>query len=134
MPHRTTAETDRAAIVNRVLAYIEGWFEADVARMERALHRELCKRSLGRDPTGRDELNTITASQMIDWTAEGVGTTRVPEGGDPRIQVQVEDIHDTIANVTVRSSVYREYLQLVRTEGGWKIANALWQRTQEGIP
>jgi hypothetical protein len=25
--------------------------------------------------------------------------------------------------------VYREYLHLVRTTGGWKIANALWQWT-----
>ena len=27
----------------------------------------------------------------------------------------------------MRSAVYHEYLQLVRTDDGWKIANALWQ-------
>jgi hypothetical protein len=33
----------------------------------------------------------------------------------------------TIANVTVRSAVYVEYLQLVRTQDGWRIVNALWR-------
>jgi hypothetical protein len=32
-----------------------------------------------------------------------------------------------IANVTVHSTVYIEYVQLVRTRHGWKIVNALWQ-------
>lgn len=41
----------------------------------------------------------------------------------------VLDMHETIANVTVRSAVYREYLGLVRTDEGWKIVNALWERS-----
>jgi hypothetical protein len=36
------------------------------------------------------------------------------------------DVHGTIASVVVDSNVYREYLHLVRTPDGWKIANALW--------
>jgi hypothetical protein len=39
------------------------------------------------------------------------------------------DVHDTIANATVRSAVYREYVQLVRTPEGWKIVNTLWEST-----
>ena len=46
-----------------------------------------------------------------------------------RIEVEVEDVYDTIANVTVRSAVYREYVQLARTPEGWKIVNALWELT-----
>ena len=46
-----------------------------------------------------------------------------------RIEVEVVDIHGTIANATVRSAVYREYVQLVRTPDGWKIVNALWEWT-----
>ena len=33
--------------------------------------------------------------------------------------------HD-IASALVRSEPYHEYLHLVRTGDGWKIANALW--------
>jgi hypothetical protein len=63
---------------------------------------------------------------MIEATAKGVGKTRdVP---DRRIHVEIEHVHRDIANVTVRSAVYVEYLQLVRTREGWRIVNALWQR------
>ena len=118
---RTAAE---AAIVNTVLDYFEGWFDGDAGRMERALHPGLAKRSLEQD--GRT-LNETTAEWMIDATARGLGRERGT--GDPRIEVEIEDVYGTIAHATVRSAVYREYVQLVRTPEGWKIVNALWERT-----
>lgn len=118
---RTSAET---AIVNAVLDYFEGWFDGDVARMERALHPGLAKRALEQD--GRT-LNETTAEWMIDATARAVGRERDP--GDRGIEVEVVDVYGTIANATVRSAVYREYVQLVRTPEGWKIVNTLWEWT-----
>jgi hypothetical protein len=38
-------------------------------------------------------------------------------------------VYDTIASITVRSPIYHEYLHLVRTREGWRIVNALSQRT-----
>jgi hypothetical protein len=64
---------------------------------------------------------------MIDATARGVGGERDP--GDRRIEVEVEDVYGTIANATVSSAVYREYVQLIRTPDGWKIVNALREWT-----
>jgi putative lumazine-binding protein len=118
---RTDAE---AAVVNTVLDYFEGWFDGDAGRMERALHPSLAKRSLEDDGRAVDE---TTAAWMIDATARGVGRERDP--GDRRIEVEVEDMYGTIANATVRSAVYREYVQLVRTPAGWKIVNTLWELT-----
>ena len=118
---RTTVET---AIVETVLDYFEGWFDGDAARMERALHPGLAKRSLGQDGRTLDE---TTAKWMTEATGRGVGRERDP--GDRRIEVEVEDVHRSIANATVRSTVYREYVQLVRTPEGWKIVNALWELT-----
>jgi hypothetical protein len=43
------------------------------------------------------------------------------------IRIEIEDISEDIASVTVRSAVYYEYLQPVRTPAGWKVANALWR-------
>jgi hypothetical protein len=68
-----------------------------------------------------------TAAGMVDATGRGVGRARDP--GDRQIEVTVEDIHGTIANATVRSAVYREYVQLARTADGWKIVNTLWAPT-----
>jgi putative lumazine-binding protein len=118
---RTAAE---AAVVRVVLDYFEGWFDGDAGRMERALHPGLAKRSLEKDGL---TLNETTAGWMIDATARGLGRERDP--GDRRIEVEVEDVHDTIANATVRSLVYREYVQLVQTPEGWKIVNTLWEWT-----
>jgi Putative lumazine-binding len=118
------ATTEETAVVQTVLDYFEGWFDGDAARMERALHPGLAKRALENDGRTLDE---TTAEWMIDATRRGVGRER--HSGDLRIEVQVEDVYGRIANATVRSAVYREYLQLVRTEGGWKIVNALWQWT-----
>jgi putative lumazine-binding protein len=84
-------------------------------------HPGLAKRS--RQEDGR-ALNETTAEWMIDATARGVGRELDP--GDRRIEVEVADVHGAIASATVRSAVYREYVQLVETPEGWKIVNALW--------
>ena len=115
---------DRAAVVRTALDYFEGWFDGDAARIERALHPELAKRSLGQGSSDPERLATLTALQMVEGTARGEGQREDP--GDRRIEVEVEHLHGTIANATVRSAVYVEYLQLVHTRHGWKIVNALW--------
>ncbi len=103
---------DRDAIVRVVLDYFEGWFDGDAARMERTLHPDLAKRSPD-DAPAPGELEKLTAREMIEATAKGVGKARdVPDRG---IEVEVEHVHREIANVTVRSAVYVEYLHLVRT-------------------
>jgi len=117
-----TTSTEEAAVVATALDYFEGWFDGDPARMERALHPELAKRP---GDAGPGSLGTLTAQEMIDATAAGIGRTRdVP---DRQIRVEVVDVFGNIASAVIRSAVYHEYVHLVRTPDGWKIANALWQ-------
>src|SRR4029453_5499029 len=119
---------DRAAVVRTALDYFEGWFDGDAARIERALHPELAKRSLGQGSSDPERLATLTALQMVEATARGEGQREDP--GDRRIEVEVEHLHGTIANATVRSAVYVEYLQLVPTRHGRKMrpsfVSVLW--------
>ena len=110
---------DEDAIVRCVLDYFEGWFDGDPERMRRALHPDLAKRS----PDG-EALDQVTAREMVEATAAGRGKERDP--GARRIDVRVIEVHGAIACVVVDSNVYREYLHLVRMEGGWRIVNALW--------
>ena len=125
MPGEESNVAEHDAIVRTTLDYFEGWFEGDAARMRRALHPDLAKRSPD-DAPAPGELEKLTAQEMIEATAQGIGSTRdVP---DRRIEVDIEHVHREIASVTVRSAVYVEYLHLVRTGEGWKIVNALWQR------
>jgi hypothetical protein len=114
--------TDEEAVVQCALDYFEGWFEADAERMRRALHPDLAKRSLG-----RDGLDQLTAPWMVDATAAGAGKER--DSAARRIDVRVVEVYGDIATAVVDSHVYREYLHLVRTNGDWKIVNALWAFT-----
>ena len=125
MTARPASASDRELVAQAALDYFEGWFDGDAARMERALHPELVKRPGRVDHSVAGELGTLTAQEMIERTAAGVGTTRdVP---DRRIEVEMVDVFGDIACATVRSAVYHEYLHLVRTRDGWKIVNTLWQ-------
>jgi ketosteroid isomerase-like protein len=109
------AEQEITAVVRD---YFEGWFEGDVARMDRALHPELVKRS----PTRSLGLTT-TKERMLEFTAAHEGAADV---GDGRIDIAIEDVFGDIASVTVRGGIYHEYVHLVHTDDGWRIANALW--------
>ncbi|MFI7062726.1 nuclear transport factor 2 family protein [Kribbella sp. NPDC050124] len=117
-------DEDAGLIVAVVHDYFEGWFDGDVARMGRALHRDLVKRSAGEDRGAA--LSFVTAEQMIGWTGEGEGVQVASGLADRAIEVEVLDVRRDIASVVVRSEPYYEYLHLVRTRDGWKIANALW--------
>jgi hypothetical protein len=80
---------DHDAIVRVALDYFEGWFDGDAARTERALHPDLAKRSPD-DAPGPGELEKLTAREMIEATAKGVGKARdVPDRG---IEVEVEHV------------------------------------------
>lgn len=120
--------SEEAGVVAAALDYFEGWFEGDAARMDRALHPGLAKRSLSQVDPDSTELRSLTKERMVELTAAGEGKGESPEGG-LRIDVEVVDLHGNIATVVVRSAVYREYLHLVRTDEGWKIVNALWHFT-----
>ena len=113
-------------IERTALDYIEGWFDGDASRMERALHPELAKRSLQHRKDGSEELETITAREMIEDTASGQGKSQAV--GDLGIEVTVDRVIGDSATATVDSAIYVDYLQLVHTVAGWKIVNVLWQR------
>jgi hypothetical protein len=98
--------------------YFEGWYDGDTARMDRALHPELVKR------WSRDVTKVTTKERMLELTAAGAGRE---DGVDRTLQIEVDDVYGDIATARVRSAVYHEYVQLVRTGDGWKIANALWR-------
>jgi Putative lumazine-binding len=66
---------DAAAVRQTALDYVEGWYEATGDRMERALHPDLAKRIVRKDPkSGKDYLDTtLSAKLLVQWTWEGGG-------------------------------------------------------------
>jgi hypothetical protein len=112
--------SDEDAVVASARDYFEGWFDGDPVRTERALHKDLVKRCNG------DDLGVTTKERMLELTGRGEGKE---DAADRTLDIEVEDVYGDIASATVRSAVYHEYLHLVRTSEGSRIANALWQPT-----
>ena len=117
--------SEKDAIVATALDYFEGWYDADLARVDRALHTQLVKRRpvevSGGDPS------VTTKQMMLDYVRKGGGAA---DRTDDPIEVDVIDIHHDIATAVVRSAQYREYLHLLRTPDGWRIVDAFWQFTE----
>ena len=64
-PVAAQSATDSAAIRATALDYIQGWYAADAARMERALHPELAKRIVRSDTLGNYRLDQMSAMSLV---------------------------------------------------------------------
>ena len=136
LPSPAFAQTaaDSAAIRTTVLDYVDGWWSGDVERMERCLHPDLVKRVVfTHDVTGRSLMNSITKSDMIEYTRAGGGSAEIEQKGE--VTVTVVAVEGSIANVIATSARYVDYLHLAKWNGQWLIVNVLWgphaQVTQE---
>jgi hypothetical protein len=127
IPAGIVAGSDHDAIAATIADYYLGWYDGDADRMARALHPELVKRGwLRDDAAGAWTLESDTFDSMVDGTRQGYGRTSDPERR--RYEVRAVEIHDDIASACVYAVPYVDYLQLVRTDDGWRILHALWRR------
>jgi len=62
----TEANPEAAAIRQTALDYIEGWYEGNAERMERALHPELAKRIVRTNPqNNQSRLDQMSALSLV---------------------------------------------------------------------
>ncbi|HEX6066707.1 MAG TPA: nuclear transport factor 2 family protein [Longimicrobiales bacterium] len=122
----TQAQTaaDSAAIRATALDYIEGWYAADGARMERSLHPELAKR-LAYTDRGRSRLIQMTAMTLVQSTRAGGGRD-IPVA-QRKNEVKILDIYEGVASVRVNAATWIDYMHMVRWNGQWKIINVAWE-------
>jgi hypothetical protein len=117
----------RAAVEACARDYAEGWYAGDAARMRRALHPDLVKRTMVADPHRTGAITTdrvSTAERMVRLTAEGEGT----EGaGDPDVRIEIAHLYRGMAMVACRTRDFMDYLHLADCgRDGWRIVHALW--------
>jgi hypothetical protein len=117
--------TDADAIRAACLDYIEGYYTADAARMERALHPELAKRMVYRDEKGRPRLHQMSALTLVQATRDGGG--KQTPAAEQQKDVTVLDVYQNAASAKIIASGWIDYLHLARWNGQWKIVNVLWE-------
>jgi len=119
------SEADRAAIRQTALDYIEGWYEGDAERMERALHPELAKRIVRTNPQGQSRLDQMSAMSLVQGTRRAYGKQTPKE--KQQKDVTILDVFENAACAKVVASDWVDYLQLARWNGRWVIVNVLWE-------
>ena len=118
-------EIEKKAIKVATMNYLEGWYEANPERMEKALHPDLVKRFVVNLPTGKSILNTVSAKTMVEYTRAGGGTKTPKE--KQKNEVFILDISENIATVKAVSYDYIDYIHLAKSDDTWKIINVLWR-------
>jgi len=123
---QTASDADKEAIKQTALDYIEGWYEGNAERMERALHPELAKRIVRTDPkSGRSNLGQMSAMTLVQFTRSGGGKQTAKE--KQQKDVSILDVFENAASVKVVASDWVDYLHMAKWSGRWVIVNVLWE-------
>ena len=126
-PAFAQSAADSSAIRQTALDYIEGWYEGNAERMERALHPELAKRIVNVDPrNGRNSLGQQSAMTLVLNTRRGGGKEETPVA-EQRKDVRILDIFGNTASVRVDAATWVDYLHIAKWNGRWVIVNVLWE-------
>jgi Putative lumazine-binding len=122
---KAQSAADAEAIKQTALDYIEGWYEGNPERMERALHPELAKRIVRTSKEGMSNLNQISAMTLVQYTRRGGGKNTPKE--KQQKDVTILDVFENAASVKVVASDWIDYLHMAKWNGRWVIVNVLWE-------
>ncbi len=119
------APAEASAIKQTALDYIEGWYEGNSERMERALHPELAKRIVRTNREGNSRLDQMGAMTLVQGTRSGGGKD-TPKDKQQK-DVTILDVFENAASVKVVASDWIDYLHMAKFRGKWVIVNVLWE-------
>jgi hypothetical protein len=119
------SDADREAIKATALDYIEGWYEGNAERMERALHPDLAKRIVRTGPQGQQMLGQMSAMSLVQGVRAGGGKNTPKE--KQQKDVTILDVFENAASVKVVASDWIDYLHVAKWNGRWVIVNVLWE-------
>ena len=116
---------DEAGIRATALDYVEGYYEGNPDRMERALHPHLAKRIARTDANGRTHLDQMSALELVQIIRTGSGKS-IPK--DKQIKnVTILDVFGNTASVKAEMLEWVDYMHIAKVNGQWKIINVLWE-------
>jgi hypothetical protein len=110
---------DKAAIVQALLDYAEGYYGGEPARMTRAVSPYLTKREFRR--TTPPLIGEMNADTLIEYS---YGVKLAPEGR--KMTTEVLDVGAETASARVFSAQFNDYAHLIKRNGAWQILDVLW--------
>ena len=121
------ANSDREAVRQAVLDYVEGIYNVQPERIERSVSPNLAKLGFYRPPTetayrpGR----SMAFQQLVEiaksYNKEGKLRKDAPK------DIEIFDVMDQTATVKLTAEWGIDYMHLAKMDGKWMIINVLWQ-------
>ena len=104
--------------------YMDGQLEGDVARVTRALHPDLAKRSvIGDTPDERLGLRRMSKEELVSLTQQGA--LKTPKDQWNR-SCRILDVTAETAAVRLETPWFVDHFHMGRFGDRWIIVNALW--------
>lgn len=123
-PSSLANTTSTESITKTVLDYAEGYYSGDSGRMQEALHPDLNKVRIAKISGVSDVFLTYsTVSSLIKLTELKLGYLNEK---DRIINIDILSHDEKVACVKVSTTHFSDFLNLVKTNNGWKIINVLW--------
>lgn len=119
------SDADRQAITQTALDYVEGWYEGNPERMERALHSDLAKRVVFTNEKGRSRLEQMSAMGLVQGVKRGGGKDTPKE--KQQKDITILDVFENAASVKAIMSGWIDYMHMAKVNGRWVIVNVLWE-------
>ncbi|HEX5733182.1 MAG TPA: nuclear transport factor 2 family protein [Blastocatellia bacterium] len=125
---RAQSNTEKEAVKQAVLDYVEGIYEVDHKRIERSVHPELAKRGFYVKKGETAYTGTpMTFAQLVELAKTYNKGGRVPK--DAPKEVVIYDVLDQTASAKLTAVWGIDYMHLAKYDGKWMIVNILWQTT-----
>lgn len=123
--HAQTTDAEREAIKATALDYVEGWYEGNADRMERALHPDLAKRIVRTNEKGQSMIQQMSAMGLVQGVKRGGGKD-TPKDQQQK-DVVILDVYGNTASVKATMSGWVDYMHMAKWNGRWVIVNVLWE-------
>ena len=116
---------DAEAVKAVAMDYIQGYYQGDAERMERALHPDLAKRTPALDAQGRTFIRHMGALALVQATRAGNGR-RVPE--ERRVaEFTLHELDGKIATGKLVSALFTDWFHFAMVNDRWVIVNVIWR-------
>ena len=121
------ASDENRAITAVARNYMDAYYTADPALMQRSLHPDFHKRTL-RTINGQAQITEDTVQSMVEGVAQGSGKD-IP--GDERVRsIEVLDVYRDAASVKVVTGRWIDYMHLSKLNGEWRVLDVVLQYTR----
>jgi hypothetical protein len=124
----TSISSEKAPVIRLAQNYMDAYYTADAARMQKALHPDFHKRTL-RTVNGHMEISEDTIQSMVRGVRLGSGR-EIP--ASERVQkIEVLDVYRDAASVKVVTGRWVDYMHLSKLNGEWRVLDVVLQYTRK---